>query len=102
MLEIKRGDLMPPLTGIITDNGDPVNGTTAVLARVIAWRDGALLFRRPVTIGADGTWTMPWVEGDTDQVGDLLIEVEVTWPGTRPQTFPGDGYETVRVHQDLG
>ena len=102
MLVMKRGDLMPPLRGTCLDGTDPVDLSTASAINVVAYTDGATLFKRLVTGGSDGRWQMLWVAGDTDHAGDLLLEVEVTWPGNRPQTFPADGYETVRVEMDLG
>ena len=34
---------------------------------------------------------MEWQSGDTDERGRIQIEVEVTWPGARTQTFRADG-----------
>jgi hypothetical protein len=45
---------------------------------------------------------MDWQAPDTAVPGDLYVEVEVTWPGSKPQTFPPDDYEVVEVMQDLG
>lgn len=106
-MTIKRGDLLPALTITLTDgvdaNGDPVpvDLTPATTVRVIGFLDNSLLFNRGVTGNAQGVVTMPWQAGDTDVAGDIYLEVEVTWPGSLPQTFPPDGYEVVHVMQDL-
>lgn len=43
-----------------------------------------------------------WQAGDTDTAGLYDCEVQVTFPGSKPQTFPNGGYKTVRVWDDLG
>lgn len=102
MFEIKRGDLMPLLAGTLTDKDTPVDLSTAVVVRVLGYKDGVLVINRSVTGSADGRFTMAWDPPDTATTGDILMEVEVTWPGAKPQTFPNGGYEVVRVVQDLG
>ena len=90
-----RGDLKPDyrvrLTFTDPDSGvtGPVNLTTALSIRVIGRISGAVVINR--TEGVVGTpagvVTMPWLAGETDTVGILESEVEVMWPGNKPQTF---------------
>lgn len=115
-LSIKRGDLLPPFIVDLTNGTDPDTGepipadlTTITSVKVIAWRGNVLLFNRTVAnpTGADalnGVVTMPWQVGDTSVVADLYMEVEVMWPGSKPQTFPpGEGdYIVCHVTPDLG
>lgn len=50
--------------------------------------------------------TYDWEVGDTDQDPGLFdVEVEVTWPGSKPETFPADEeepYLLVHILEDLG
>ena len=42
-----------------------------------------------------------WAEGDTDEAGDFLVEVEVDWGGGEFQSFPSKGYFSVTIEDDL-
>lgn len=106
-MDRKRGDLAPPFIVDLTSNDEPVDLSTATAIKVIGWRDNVLLFSRSVSVptGAEataGTVTMAWQPTDVDTWADLYVEVEVMWPGSKPQTFPDDGYFVIHVHQDLG
>lgn len=101
---IKRGDLEPPLPLTLTDGDDPVDLSAATTVTVLGKQVGGTktfggtLAERPV----DGVLSYDWVAGDTDVPGTFHVEVEVTWPGSRKQTFPPDGYAAVRIGVDLG
>ncbi|MGI8682027.1 MAG: hypothetical protein ACR2JO_07845 [Mycobacteriales bacterium] len=82
-----RGDLLPDLQITCTDNDAPVDLTTATGIRVIGVTAGKVLFDRAVTGTASGLVTMVWETADTAAPGRVAVEVEVTWPGVRPQTF---------------
>lgn len=110
---MKRGDLAPRWQATLYDGppeaGNEVDLSNANDVKVICWFDGEVLFTRALADGVtrgtgatQGLVTMPWETGDTDHVGELMFEVEVTWPGPMPQTFPADGYLTTRIVQDLG
>lgn len=100
-MRITRGDLEPDLVVTCYDGTTPVDLTTATAITMVGVLDGSTLFRREVAnSGADGVITLPWEAGDTDTAGELALEVEVVWPGNRPQTFPvGD---KVVIVPDLG
>lgn len=103
----KRGDLAPPFVVDLTNNGDPIDLAQAVSIKVIAWRNNVLLFSRNVSVptgpeATAGTVTMQWQPSDVDTWADLYLEVEVTWAGSKPQTFPVDGYIVVHISPDLG
>lgn len=98
-MNIYRNDLEPPLRidlqtkveGTL-DEYEPVDLTTATAVRVIGVDNtNTLAIDRSVTLTSGqklaGLVEMPWEAGDTDTVGTLKFEVEVMWPGNRPQTF---------------
>lgn len=86
-MKLYRNDLKPDLVVTLTDGGTPINLTTATSVRVIGVKSGATLFNRTTTGTSAGVVTMPWEVGDTDEAGRIYVEVEVTWPGNKPQTF---------------
>lgn len=100
---MKRGDLKPDLTITCTSDGSSVDLTTAASVQVVIRKvgDAAALFTRTATGDANGVVTMTWQAGDTDTVGQYATEVLVTWPGSRPQRFPGDSYLTFRIVDNL-
>ena len=101
-LVLKRGDLLPPLEAVLTDDGVPVDLTSATSIRAVGVRRGVTLFDRAVSGDAQGLVTVDWQAGDTDLLGYFNVEFRVTWPGTLPQTFPPDGSTRVRVTLDNG
>ena len=101
-LVLKRGDLTPNLSITLTDDDEPVNLTSATDIRLIGTRRGVVVFDRSLSGSAQGVVTMPWQAGDTDDLGVILVEAEVMWPGDKPQTFPHDGFERVRISLDGG
>lgn len=58
------------------------------------------LFNRAATGVNGATVTMFWEASDTSRVGLISTEVEVMWPGSKPQTFRPA--ELVQVLQDFG
>ena len=85
------GDLEPPLTGTALDGTVGVNLTTATSVAVHIRRpDGTLIQRAPVLTNqttTPGGWTLALVAGDLNLPGQHDAELQVTWPGARPQTF---------------
>lgn len=106
-LTMYTGDLEPDLEVTLSSSAGAVDVTTAVSVRVIGRRGGTIIFDRnpnddDVTVavaGDNSVVTMSWEAGDTDAIGRIQVEVEVTWPGTRPQTFRAEG--GVDVHADF-
>lgn len=86
-MKMYRGDLKPDLQVNCTDDGVPVDLTTANSIRIIGMRGGTELFDRTVTGTSGGVVTMEWEAADTSETGRISVEVEVTWPGSKPQTF---------------
>ena len=102
-LYMKRGDTAPFFRGQCTDNGVPVDLTGAAAKLVIRKPSGALISTNAtVEVGTQGWVRRSWSAGDTDEIGDYKIEVEVTWTDGTKQTFPPDDYERLVVGTDLG
>lgn len=102
-MRIYRGDLEPDLRLTLTDGdaGPRVDLTGATSVKVIGVRDGAIVLNREATERtADGVVRLEWEAADTATPGAITIEVQVTWPGDRAQTFRPDG--VVIVAPDLG
>lgn len=92
------GDLDPPWTCVLHDGNVPFD-PVGIPTRVKMWRDGVLLFDRPATtLDHDGTVTLQLVAGDTDEPGPLMSKVVCTKPGSKPATFPPNGFMVTRIH----
>lgn len=99
-LEMRRGDLKPDLVLYLDDDSGPIPVSIAVSASIVAWKNGALLFKRNAVIAEDGQVTYEWQVGDTSTPGTLTVEVEIIWPGNKPQTIRAAG--VVKILPDLG
>lgn len=99
-LEMRRGDLKPDLVIDLEDNGTPLPTAAATSVNVIAARNGTMVFKRAGIVDPDGSVRMEWQESDTATSGTYVIEVEIVWPGTKPQTIRTGN--KVRVLPDLG
>ena len=89
------GDLKPDL--IVTLSGDtPVDATDAESVRIIGKRNGEVVIDEAVdpgnieVVGDTSTVLYQWQAGETDTPGYIEIEVELSWPGARKQTFRAD------------
>lgn len=95
---VTQGDLAPAWSCILY-NGPDTYDPTADTVQIKCWRNGSLLFTRtPDTMNADGTITMNWQAGDTDDPGPLKFKIVVTAPGNGPSTFPPKGFIITKVH----
>ena len=102
LLQVKRGDTAPPMTLTLTDDGVPVDLSSATRIRVIAVAGGTAVIDDPGLSGSDvGVVVRPWLPAETATVQEYQVEVKVTWPDTTIRTFPADGALTVRVVPDL-
>lgn len=104
--QIKQHDLEPPLVVTVTD-------PAATFDQVVSWkvilRVGSDTFTdsAPTVVVSDdkhtATVTHNWVTGETaNATNQGRVEVEATWPGGRPQTFPPSGYKSFTINPDLG
>lgn len=109
-VQLKQHDLEPPFSAILYDGTDettrvPVNLSAATSVVFIMKRKGSLIInRRAMTVvdASAGSVSMSWQSGDTSLTGAHQAEIEVSWPGARPQTFPANGVITIFIEPDLG
>jgi hypothetical protein len=103
---IKKRDLLPEIQGTCEDANGPVDLTTASSVRFLMGLSGsatnkvsaaATFVDRP-----NGIVKYTWAGTDTDTAGDYDAEFEVTWPGTKPETFPNRGFIKVSITDDRG
>lgn len=86
-------DLEPPLRGTITDGvGGPLVDLTAATAVTahIKPTNGTVISHavtKSNQVTNKGEWSLVLVIGDLVVPGSYQIEMEVTWPGNRPQTY---------------
>lgn len=104
---MKQGDLLPALTLTCLDGTTGVDLTAATEVRV---RIAASTSAEPIVDAActkadqtlyPGRVQYEWTAGDTDTAGTYLVEVIVTWPGAKEQTFPAKGYGKLVIADDL-
>jgi hypothetical protein len=107
-LQMKTRDLEPDLVLVVEDLAGVADLTQVVSWRIIGRLNGVVVVdSAPDSAVVDPanrsrmTLTRAWVAGDTDTAGEMLIEAEGLWPGSRPQTFPPVSYAKVRFSPDL-
>lgn len=92
-------DLLPDWSCVLADGAQPYDPTGADSVTINCWRNDVLLFSRaPSTVTADGTVTMAWQSGDTNDPGPLKFKVVVVKSGFKAATFPPQGFMVTRVH----
>jgi hypothetical protein len=107
---MKRGDLLPILTGQALNKrtGEPINLASAPFPRfLMRAKDGtpaiiSATVGATVTNATQGALAYVWQSGNTATVGQFEGEFEVTFPGTTPQTVPGRGYIPITIELDIG
>ncbi len=105
---MKQNDLLPSFEVQLLDGTTPVDLTSVVEVLFIMRNrkglkaKGTMVVADQTNLDTVGICRYDWVLGDTDLAGSYTAEVQVTWPGPRPQTFPADQYITVDIQRDLG
>jgi hypothetical protein len=105
---MKQNDLEPSLELQLLDGSTPIDLTSVVdvlflmKARRALKATGSMTVADQTILGNTGIVRYDWTQGDTDTVGQFNAEVQVIWPGLRPQTFPANSYITVDIQKDLG
>lgn len=105
----KTGDTWPPLSGTVSDDGGPVNISTADSLRVVLKLDNPVTSKSlPATkldVGTPetrGKWEAPLAADTFDNPGEWDAEVEVTWDNaTTPpeiETYPNDAANNPKIH----
>lgn len=99
--QIKRKDTRPSLRITCSDDGVPVDLTTAQEVRVVGVLDEAIKMNRAVSGSATGDVVVEWLPTETNTAGRMQVEVQVTWADGGVQTFPGHRYLEVEIIPDL-
>lgn len=105
---MKQHDLEPSLEVQLLDGLTPIDLTSATDVLFIMKNrkgikaTGSMTIADQTILDNRGLARYDWSLGDTDTSGQYNAEVQVTWPGPRPQTFPADAYMLVDVQKDLG
>jgi len=105
---IKKSGLLPVITATLKDaNGDPVD-LTGIPVKFIMRRVNAATPKVNAAAVVDGDQvsnkggvSYPWVGTDTDTGGVYEAEWEGTFVGKK-MTFPNDGYNVIRITDELG
>lgn len=104
---IKSGDMLPPLTAILSDADGPVS-LAEVSALAFSMRevggdvviDNAQATPDPDQGANPGLVRYEWVSGDTDIAGLFVAEFKAVWDGG-PQRFPNYTYLTVEIGERI-
>jgi hypothetical protein len=115
IIGMKRNDLLPVFRVRLTDANNPggVDLSAATEVRLLMANLAGLKVNhvmvvedqtQPATLGVVH---YEWTGTDTDTSGDFNAEIQVTWPGALPQTWPvstdpAPDYMIVRIQKDLG
>jgi hypothetical protein len=107
-LYLKQGDLFPLFTATLErQNAAGVWAAadlTAASAVALVWkRAGVTAERRTAAFVSRtlGRIVYPWGSSDTTTAGTFALEVEVTWAAGGTETFPNDGYMSLKIAGDL-
>lgn len=98
----KLGDTNKPLEITLSPASVDVTGSTI---RVLVRSTSALIVdRAPTVVAVTGPASLSCaiLAGDFTVEGDYQCEVRVTFPDGKVQTFPENGYLSVRVVRNLG
>lgn len=108
---LKRGDTLPVLEVVLVNPDGSVHDLTGSTDwKLHVKLDNGQTFSRTMTkVGADvdgklsyGWQAADWTASPPLAVGTHRMEYEVVGAGTARMTFPNDGYDILRVTQDLG
>lgn len=99
------GDLKPDLQITLSSAPGGVNIDDALAVRIIGKRGNTIVFDRAPSdtsvVGETSVVTMEWQVGDTAATGRIDLEVEVMWPGAKPQTFRPSAGVDIKPDFDL-
>jgi hypothetical protein len=103
---IKRRDRVPSISATLIDSaGAPVDLTGATVKFVMSLSPGGgtpTLNVAAIMVSAPaGAVKYDWAVGDTAASGSYVAEWEVTYSNGKKQTFPGVGYNTISIADDL-
>lgn len=96
---IKRHDTSPSVEAVLTGKDGPVNLTGAT---VYFYMSNIISAQATIADATAGVVRYDWQTGDTTKLGYHLAEWEVIYSDGKKETFPNDGYSTVKISADLG
>lgn len=109
MFNLKQNDTSPAIRVQLTANGQPVNLTGATIVAhmrgpkvgtrrmPIVFEDRAMITENVET----GIVRLGWRAGDTARAGEFQFEVQVTFGDGTIETFPNDGYEIIKITEEI-
>lgn len=105
--KMKRGDLEPAIPSTLSTELDgvitPIDLTACTVKFIMKSRTAVVISAAAVIVDAvNGKVRYDWIAGDTNIAGTYFAEWEITKPGSRPMTAPGEGFITVYINPDLG
>lgn len=108
---LKAHDLLPSIQASLTNGGAAVDLTGATVKFIMRAADAnfspsagtakintAAVLVPPAT---SGVVRYDWVTGDTDSPGNYVAEWQVTFTGSKTETFPTLTYHTIAIMADL-
>lgn len=107
--EWKTNDNYPSISGVISDASGALNIFTAVSLKFLA-KSGSTTITGVAVNDDDGTtpnrgkWHYTWGGTDLAVAGTYQVEIEVTWPSSKVETFPSSSTNnpTFSVTADIG
>ena len=101
----KQGDTAPAIAEQLFDGLGVVVNLSGASVKFLAWFPGEASAKintaATITDAATGKVSYTPTALNTDTVGDLLAEWEVTFGGGAKETFPNSGHQKVRVVDDI-
>ena len=104
-ITIKRGDTRHAIKAVLKDSaGTPVDLTECEVSFHMAPLGRPAIISRAAHVedAAAGEVWLVWAPGETDIAGVYRAEFEVVYQDGRRETFPGDGYISIQILDDLG
>lgn len=102
---IKRGDTLPPMRAVLTDEEGPFDLTDCTIVfRYMHTQSGAAIEKDADISGGDptqGKVIYNWESGDTDTPGIYFCEWVVTTTGGKEITFPNGNAEYFEILDDV-
>ena len=101
---LKRGDTRHAIRAVLKDAaGNPVDLTDCSVAFSMASLGWSTVIDRAVYVRdakAGEVWVV-WAPGETSVSGVYRAEFSVQYPDNRKETFPNDGYLSIKIMKDL-
>ena len=102
---IKQGDTRKDLERILAIDGSAVDlsdATSVEFHLCNKARKGFVKFNKDATIvdATSGQVKYEWADGDTEDAGTFFYEFQVNWSNGDTQTFPNDGFKSLKIHEE--